>query len=170
MTSAPALSTALLAACVVSAAHATDEKDRAYAYISGLMAWKQAPNVLMQQCEKAHPEGISARQQFTDAWVARNSELLKKIDHHARLVLPQLFPDLAAHGADPVAYFDGKAQLELTQDLAYAKPDELLPLCAEYTESRIFNDKVTAALTEESFAFLSQWEKSNPNRPDAAHP
>ncbi|MGQ0501914.1 MAG: hypothetical protein ACT4P0_04780 [Panacagrimonas sp.] len=168
---APAI--ALLVACgtgVVPAAHAIDDNDRAYGYISSLMAWKLGPHVLMQQCERTHPEGVAARKTFTEAWGRKNIELFRQIDDHARRVLPRLFPDLAAHGADPVDYFDGKAQMELTQDLAYAKPEEILPLCTDYTESRLFNDKVTAKLTEESFAFLTEWEKNNPVAPEAGQP
>ena len=155
---------ALLTTCHFSLSYGAGEENRKAAdRVGRLMAWKLTPSALTEQCLEIDPVNVKSREIFLNGWKEKNQELIKEIERHANIVLPKLFPSIAARGGDAVEYISAKTYVDLSRSFHFRPPEELKDLCIDFEHNKSFDKEYSNSLTTESFEYLTFWEKSHLN-------
>ena len=78
--------------CLPTFADAADPaRQEAIQELGSVLAWRMGPETVEEACRPLDPEGVAARKQSLDAWLAKNAPLIGEVDTRVAAVAPALY-------------------------------------------------------------------------------
>src|SRR5687768_15328487 len=118
-------------ACMASAAPsypADDGRMEVARDLGAIRAWRLGPEAVEERCREPDPDGIEARRKALQAWLDKNSALIKSVDERAAEVVPLAYP--VAANVDAVMVVRAQVKSMLLEEITTGKtPDQLTAIC-----------------------------------------
>jgi hypothetical protein len=100
--------------------------------LGAVLAWRLAPQLVVEQCLSVDPEGAEARKKLLQTWLDKNDGQIKAVDARVAEIAPLLNPK--ANGADMIqAVRRHVAALLIESIFEGKKGDEIRDMCKKET-------------------------------------
>ena len=163
VTLASLLATIALGASALSPA-ADGGKQQVARDIGAILAWRLGPEAVEERCRAEDPEGTEVRRKSLQAWLDKNSALIKAVDTRTAEVVPLAYP--VPPNVDGAKLVSAQVKKILLEELTAGKtPEQLQAICkAEANPASPRWNSNGIPHVQQSLAALYDWQTAQAPR------